>query len=409
MLTRFEVKGFKSLVDVAVDLGAVNVFIGANGSGKSNLLEALGFFGSMASGNAEYEAYRFRGVRPGDPESFICQFPNRLLDSMDLYARDDRTEYRLRLHPDRKRGWEILEELIHFDDKIILERSESGAIIRKGDDPYPVRNGNPSPSKTISSFVRLYFAFNKDFYQPDITSPNIPFVNADFFDRLTEYAIYAPSTPQLRGFPDDIHRDPLGLCGSDLAKALEEMAAADPTMIGPFDLDDVMDLIEWADGIMTNSVDRPSDSPVRLQFNDRYMLGQRNAISATEASEGALYVLFLLALVGHERSPRMFAVDNFDQALHPRLARALTESICDQILADGTRQMFATTHNPLVLNGLNLLDDRIRLFTVDRDAAGASKIERVVVTEQLMAKAEEGFSLSELWTMGRLRGVPQNY
>ncbi len=130
------------------------------------------------------------------------------------------------------------------------------------------------------------------------------------------------------------------------------------------------------------------------------------AITVFDASEGALHVLFLLALVGHKESPPIFAVDNFDQALHPRLALALTKMINEQILRDGTRQMLATTHNPLVLDALDLTDDRIRLFAVDRDQNGATVVNRVQVTPELMAQTQEGLSLSRLWTMGRLGGTP---
>ena len=38
-IARLEVADFKSLKSIEVDFGQVNVFIGANGSGKSNLLE----------------------------------------------------------------------------------------------------------------------------------------------------------------------------------------------------------------------------------------------------------------------------------------------------------------------------------------------------------------------------------
>ena len=48
MISHLEIKGFKSLVDVSIELGAVNVFIGANGSGKSNLLEAVGFLSATS-------------------------------------------------------------------------------------------------------------------------------------------------------------------------------------------------------------------------------------------------------------------------------------------------------------------------------------------------------------------------
>lgn len=50
MLSQIKVEAFKSLENVKVELGRVNVFIGANGSGKSNLLEAIGVLGAAANG-----------------------------------------------------------------------------------------------------------------------------------------------------------------------------------------------------------------------------------------------------------------------------------------------------------------------------------------------------------------------
>ena len=44
LIERFRIHYFKSIVDQEIHLGLVNVFIGANGSGKSNVLEALVFF-----------------------------------------------------------------------------------------------------------------------------------------------------------------------------------------------------------------------------------------------------------------------------------------------------------------------------------------------------------------------------
>ena len=41
LLTRLEVKNFRSLADVSVDVHPINVFFGPNGSGKSTLLEAI--------------------------------------------------------------------------------------------------------------------------------------------------------------------------------------------------------------------------------------------------------------------------------------------------------------------------------------------------------------------------------
>lgn len=41
MIDRITVRNFKSLHEVDLSLGRMNLFIGANSSGKSNLLEAF--------------------------------------------------------------------------------------------------------------------------------------------------------------------------------------------------------------------------------------------------------------------------------------------------------------------------------------------------------------------------------
>ena len=63
MLERFTVRDFKSLSDVSID-NLVNVFVGANGSGKSNLLEALGILGAAASRRVDDESLKYRGCSP---------------------------------------------------------------------------------------------------------------------------------------------------------------------------------------------------------------------------------------------------------------------------------------------------------------------------------------------------------
>ena len=137
------------------------------------------------------------------------------------------------------------------------------------------------------------------------------------------------------------------------------------------------------------------------------MRKDRNVLSGYDASEGALYALFLAVVSGHEASPALCAVDNADHGLNPRLARSLMEYLCRWYLESSTpRQILLTTHNPLVLDGLPLQDERVRLFTVARTASGRTSVRRVVVDDELRKKADQGWSLSRLWVMGHLGGVP---
>ncbi len=65
MIDKLQFKWFKSIETVDFEPGSVNVLIGANGSGKSNLLEAIGILSAAVSGRVDDEALLRRGVRPG--------------------------------------------------------------------------------------------------------------------------------------------------------------------------------------------------------------------------------------------------------------------------------------------------------------------------------------------------------
>jgi predicted ATPase len=137
------------------------------------------------------------------------------------------------------------------------------------------------------------------------------------------------------------------------------------------------------------------------------MKKDRNVLSGYDASEGALLVLFLAVLAAHPKAPSFFAVDNADHGLNPGLARVLMEHFARWVLhAQNKRQILLTSHNPAVLDGLPLQDDRVRLFTVDRDNKGKTVIKRIIVDEKLLEMKEKGWTLSRLWMNKLIGGMP---
>ena len=75
LIRTLAIHGFKSLMqEQPIELGRVNCFIGANGVGKSNLLEALGVLGAAANGVVDDESLLRRGVRAGVPKLYKSSF-----------------------------------------------------------------------------------------------------------------------------------------------------------------------------------------------------------------------------------------------------------------------------------------------------------------------------------------------
>ena len=172
-------------------------------------------------------------------------------------------------------------------------------------------------------------------------------------------------------------------------------------------------LVDWATSFRASS-------PVRLplsgavpagqwvvSFRDRFMKPGRNVLSGHDASEGALYVLLHAVLAAHPEAPAFCAVDNADHALNPRLARELFRCLCQWYTGTTVpRQVILTTQNPLTLDGLPLEDDRVRLFAVSRTDQGHTTVRRILLDDKMKAMVDKGWTLSRLWVMGHLGGVP---
>jgi hypothetical protein len=71
------------------------------------------------------------------------------------------------------------------------------------------------------------------------------------------------------------------------------------------------------------------------------------------------------------------------------------------------KQVLITTHNPAVLDGLDLNDDEQRLFVVYRNSEGHTKVRRATPPQPL--GDEPPVKLSEAFLRGILGGLPQNF
>lgn len=407
MLTHITINGFKSIYQVKeLALGRVNLFVGANGSGKTNILEAVGMLSSAASGQVDSDSLGKRGVRLSPVDLYRSNLRSQTpLDNIDIQVDSEwagkQLQYRVALVQDRhvdNGKWHYQAESLWHDNHELLNEKDIGPIETEW-----VDMPDSKQARQLGGVVRLLRSHKLVGDAP-----------GELNDFLRAYGIYSPSTPILRGMqPDPKPDDPVGLFGGRLAEAVDDLLQNDK--FGSLDLDDILELLDWVDKFQVTVPSRELLSPdvptLRsiVAFRDAWMGLKRNQISGYDASEGSLHVLFALVLALHPRAPRFLAIDNFGQALHPRLERALMRLFCRLVVeANPTRQVLLTTHNPLVLDGLNLRDERVRLFAVERNyhTGGATKISRVELSEKVLKAAENGRSLSQMWVMGLLGGVP---
>ena len=388
-IKEIKIRNFKSLYDVSFCPGNINVFIGANGSGKSSVLEAIGVLSAAMTDRVNNNSLQRKGVRLSTSSLYKSQFRSieRSMPTVDFamnWERNhDKYDYSVHLTtPSDNDTWKYHSESVSKNGEIVFGRSNRTSV-------------------QLNNKVG-YYALSEKLTGEEYT---------DMGNYISGYGIYQPDTLTLRGnVADPTQVTPIGLNGGRLADAMEDLFSVvdDEIMFGTLSVDDVLELIEWASDIHITKPKKsnlnpgvPSTRQV-IEFQDRF-LKDKSVFTGYDASEGALYVLFMLTLAMHPDVPGMFAIDSFDHALNPRLAKRITE-IFSQLIIESGKMVFMTTHNPLVLDGLNLADDRIRLFAINKNKHGYAELNRIQISQELL---ETGQSLSRLWINGLLGGVPE--
>lgn len=388
-IKEISIRNFKSLYDVSFEPGKVNVLIGANGSGKSSVLEAIGVLSAAMTDRVNINSLQRKGVRLSASMLYKSKFSSIRRESktidFSIEWENELDTYKYSTYmtaPNDDDSWRYFAESVKNNGKVIYGRS----------------NASRKPSNNKVGCYAVANELSGDDY-----------VKAGEY--IADYGIYQPDTLTLRGtVQDPVQVNPIGLNGGRLAEAISDLLHIedDDVMFGTMYMEDVLELIDWASDFKVSKPKKsilnpgvPSTQQI-VEFRDKY-LKDTATFTGYDASEGALYVLFMLTLAMHKKTPKMFAIDSFDHALNPRLAKRVTQ-IFSQIILEQDRTVFMTTHNPLVLDGLDLSNDDIRLFTTDRNQNGHVEMHRVRVSDELLKMNQP---LSRLWINGLLGGVPE--
>lgn len=403
-LSQVRIKSFKSIVDQTIDLGQLNVFIGTNGAGKSNMLEAVGVLSCAVDGRVDYSKLADRGIRLSAPEVFKSSFKNLARsNTFSLDAKFGDLSYHANINANKEAEFNFSAESISNTNEKLGSRNNARVTITGLEKRIKL-----PPQQSVAATLEVLGNFS----------------DAELIElkALKQYAIYALSTPILRGVsPDSSNKEPLGLYGGSLASALAEVInEARTTPYGHHDLDRFFKLLDWFQNIGTTD-----DISAELQSNhlhtgkrvvgfiDKYMALKFNSLYAYDVSEGALYILFILVLLLHKKAPPLFALDNVDSALNPGMVREMMAHIIGLLKDMPEKQILMTTHNPTTLDAVDLFNPNHRLFVVQRNPQGHTEINRIEpppgFTRESWVEKYEGMRLSEIWLSGLIGGLAKGF
>ena len=409
MIDRIVIENFKSLRKVDLSLGRLNLFIGANASGKSNFLDALrvlqgignGFtIGEILDGKPKSATSEvWDGIRGGRSRAcFGGTGDSDAAASAECSSEEITIEARGTLQAVAAPTWEFRIAFSPASGQVTQERLKVGMETVYSSLPWtPAR---PHRSET-------YAGRQAPLVPLDGRRPALPDTE---FGPLTKResagvpvaALFAdsqrvdPSTTLLRDYSRSIQAQRMGERGENFGALVGTLCGDKRTKdaylswlqeLRPEEVSDV--------GVLRGALEEPL-----------FMLREGNRdVPAPVLSDGTLRFAALAAAFFQPDMPQIMTVEEIENGVHPSRLRLIMELFRSQTELTGT-QVFATTHSPLVLAWLQEEEYETTFFCRRNEQTGESDIRPLTEVPRLMdVVAKPGQHLADLFAEGWLEAV----
>jgi predicted ATPase len=401
MLKRIRIKGYKSLVDVQVELQPLSVLIGPNAAGKSNFLDALQLLSRMAVSRTLKEA--FQPPYRGKPLESFHFGPEGLDNLLQRESAVFSIEVDVELAPGvmasvnrqirEMRKGRSPEELDYGEPSTVSKALEAGTRYATRDELEPddakapafVRERNLRYRIEVEIFPKSGILRVSDEYlaaltaKGTVTKSRKPFLermksrlhlrmegqaHPTYYERFLDHSIlslplYPPHYPHLVAMKQELSRyfffyfEPrermrapnpvrevrhIGVMGEELAAFLNTLKAVDPAQFRA---------VEKALRLIVPSVTGIHVDVNSLGEVDLWLIEGDLRVPARVVSEGTLRVLGLLALTGAKDPPAVLGFEEPENGVHPRRVKLIAELLRTRA-ATGESQLIVTTHSPIL-------------------------------------------------------------
>ncbi|MFD2471545.1 AAA family ATPase [Amycolatopsis silviterrae] len=359
-LQRVTIEGFTSIRSATVDLGNINVLVGANGAGKSNFIQALGLLGRIV----DRELGLFVGLN-GGASALMNKSDDANLIHLELDADPNSYEAQLVGSAD--------DELIFYREVIYFHRPEYDRrydeVLGSGHrETRLVKKAEERPGRVASHVIDLLKGC-KVFHFHD-TSANAPVKR---FSPTADNIALARDAGNLAAYLFRLQESE-----NKTERAAFRRITGAIKLVAPFFREFVL---------------RPENDRIRLRWRQT---DSEAVFSANQMSDGTLRFVCLATLLLQPELPALVVLDEPELGLHPFAIVQLADLL--RQAAKGSQVLIAT-QSVTLMNQFAVTD----LIVVERDA-GATSFSRP--DENALREWLADYSLGELWEMNLLGGRP---
>jgi predicted ATPase len=373
-LRKLQIKNYKSIANANIDFAPLTIFVGTNGSGKSNLLDALAFVADSLARPLDHALKDRGGINEvrrrstGHPKNFGLRLDVELPSGITGHY-----------------GFEIA---ARASSGYVVKNEQCAVTIAGRQHSFNVTNGN-----IVSSMPNPPAATNDRLYLVNL-SGTVEF--REMFDALSSMQIYAFNPDRIRALQAPSAEAVLSRDGSNITTIFAHLSRSKPQ---------VKKLIEEYLSVVVpgiHGVEVKNLGPVEtLEFRqDVHGAPHPWSFLASNMSDGTLRAFgILVALFQHlDENTSLLPVIGIEEpeiSLHPAALSLILQSLVE---VSKQKQVIVTSHSPDLLASDELLASSIRSVVAERGAtyiANVSAATRSVLMDGL-------YSAGELLRIGKL-------
>ncbi len=312
MLKRLQVRNFKSLRELEVEFGRLTVLVGANGCGKTSVLQAIKLVRDLALAESGEDARIPVGVlsQPAPGASIASAI------HIDLEFPDDKLSTRI---------------VPKLDEPGAIDEGASKITLNSEDDGFGMFFSAPRGAAELLRPVNLYALDKRVMEPPTYSEEASPVIGAQGENLATVLdAMQGFQRERFQEIEDQLRQ---------LVPGLRQIRLQRVKL--PF----------MRSIVVEHEIRKVKDSVVGHQVLLDFEFAR--GVSASLASEGTLLLLGLLTVINQESGTKMTVMlDDLDRALHPKAQRQLVEHLHQLLDQRPELQIIATSHSPYLVEHL---------------------------------------------------------
>ncbi|MGI9106473.1 MAG: AAA family ATPase [Pyrinomonadaceae bacterium] len=332
-ITQLDIKGFRSLKDVTWQPGDLNLLIGANGAGKSNLLRFLELLAVSARGGLGKYIQSLGGFNAIAWDGSVRDI-SWALNYADSVFHHDRYEVKL---TGGGWGYRVATELLSgnpSEEETVIFIDREGNKAKISDFMFEVpRELNPELIDKEGTLLSAASAFH-DWSDVALFKSALSSITVYHDIRVDRDA--AIRSPAVTRYEQRVDSD-----GQNLISVLHTLYTGNREF--KRDIDAAM---RAAFGDDYEEIVFPPAADQRIQLRVRWRSLKREQ-SAADLSDGTLRFLLLMTVLAGPDPPPVIAIDEPETGLHPAMLPIVAEHAVDAALRS---QVVLSTHSPQLLD-----------------------------------------------------------